>query len=139
MSDANVPAAGADVAASDPRRGRTRQKMPRGLIVVGVVVAAIVGYAVYAGASLLGQNPVIGTVSRYHVIDDTHVTYRLTVTGPADSRVVCSVVARAKDYSVVGQVERSAQLGSDGTIGLAGSITTLQRPVNAEAGTCKKR
>jgi hypothetical protein len=117
--------------------GRARQRMPRGLIVVGILIAAIVGYALYAGVGALRQHPTTGLVSHYQVVGDSSVHYRMTISGPPDSTVACAVVARADDFSVVGQVERKIRLDDDGHGTVRGTLTTLRRASNAEAGTCQ--
>lgn len=116
---------------------RTKPPMPRGLILVGIVIAAMVGFALWAGVGALRQHPLVGTVSRYQVTSDTTVTYSLIITGVANTDVTCAVVARGEDFSIVGQQERKVHLDADGGALITGTVTTLRQAANAEAGTCQ--
>jgi hypothetical protein len=128
-----------DQAARDPELAAAtgRRRVSPGLAVIGVVVAAIVGYAIWAGTALLRQVPLVPTVSRYTVVSDQVVSYRLFVTGPAHDHVRCAVRARADDFVVVGQDERTLDLGPSGSAAIEGRVSTLRRAANAEAGTCQ--
>jgi hypothetical protein len=114
-----------------------RRRMSPGLAVIGIVVAAVVGYAIWAGTALLRQVPLVPTVSRYTVVSDQGVSYRLVVTGPANDRVRCAVRARADDFVVVGQDEPTLDLGPSGSAAVEGRVSTLRRAANAEAGSCE--
>jgi hypothetical protein len=105
--------------------------------VVAVLVAAIVGYAIWAGTVLLREVPLVPTVSTYRVVSDQAVTYRLVVTGPANDRVRCAIRARSHDFVVVGQDERILDLGPSGSAAVEGRVSTLRRAANAEAGSCE--
>jgi hypothetical protein len=96
----------------------------------------MVAYAIWAATAMLGQQPLTPTVSHYEVVSDQAVSYRLVVTGPADEQVACAIRARASDFVVVGQDERTLDLGPSGTAAVEGSVSTLRRAANAEAGTC---
>jgi hypothetical protein len=122
--------------ADTPATGR-RQRLSPGLVVTGLVIAAVVGYAIWAGVAMLRQEPLVPTVSTYRVVSDEAVTYRLVVTGPADERVRCAVRARADDFTVVGQDEQTLDLGPSGSVAVAGTVPTLRRAANAEAGSCQ--
>ena len=118
-----------------PAAGR-RQQWSSGLVLVGIAVAAVVGYAIWAGAAMLRQVPLVPTVSTYRVVSDQVVTYRLVVTGPANDHVRCAIRARGHDFVVVGQDERTLDLGPSGSAAVEGSVRTLRRAANAEAGSC---
>jgi hypothetical protein len=120
----------------DTAAGRRLRRQP-GLVVVGVVVAAIVGYAIWAGVAVLRQVPLVPTVSHYVVVSDRSVSYRLVVTGPANGHVRCAIRARAGDFVVVGQDERMLDLGPSGSAAVDGKVSTLRRAENAEAGSCE--
>lgn len=117
--------------------GSSRHRMSPGLAVVGLLVAAVVGYAIWAGTALLRQVPLVPTVSTYRVVSDQAVTYRLVVTGPAHDHVRCAVRARAHDFVVVGQDEQTLDLGPSGSAAVEGRVATLRRATNAEAGSCE--
>jgi hypothetical protein len=119
-------------------RPARRSRPPAGLIAVGVVIAAIVAYALYAGVEALRQRPLVGTVTTYSVVSTTKVEYGFVVTGEPNSTVQCAVLARARDFVVVGQDERKLEIGSNGEARDTGSITTLRLATNAEAGACEK-
>lgn len=127
-----MPEPGSD----DPAVRRRRPASP-GLVVVGVVVAAVVAYAIWAGTALLRQVPLVPTVSSYRVVSDQAVSYRLVVTGPAYDHVRCAIRARADDFVVVGQDERTLDLGPSGSAAVEGRVATLRRAANAEAGSCE--
>ena len=116
--------------------GRRRRRLSPGLVVIGVVVAAIVGYALWAATAMLDQEPLVATVSHYEVVSDQAVTYRMVVTGPADEQVACAIRARGSDFVVVGQDERTLDLGPSGSATVEGRVSTLRRAANAEAGSC---
>ncbi len=130
-ADPALPAAALPVAGT-ARRGRP----PAGLIAVGVVIAAVVVYALWAGVEALGQRPLVGTVTTYRVTSDTRVDYSFVVTGEPNSTVQCAILARARDFVVVGQDERKLQIGANGEARDTGTVTTLRRATNAEAGEC---
>jgi Domain of unknown function (DUF4307) len=115
-----------------------RRKVSPGLAVIGIAVAAMVGYAIWAGTALLRQVPLVPTVSTYTVVSDQVVSYRLVVTGPANDHVRCAVRARADDFVVVGQDERTLDLGPSGSAAIEGRVSTLRRAANAEAGSCEQ-
>jgi hypothetical protein len=116
--------------------GPARRRVSPGLAVVGIVVAAVVGYAIWAGTALLRQVPLVPTVTTYTVVSNQVVSYRLVVTGPANDHVRCAVRARADDFMVVGQDERTLDLGPSGSAAVEGRVSTLRRAANAEAGSC---
>ena len=144
-----VPASSTTGPAEDPsidRRAvrssasrRPGRRIPPGLAVVGVLVALVVGYALWAGAAALRQQPPIGTVADYRVRSDTAVDFRLVVTGEPGATVRCAVVARAVDFSVVGASEVTLRLPSAGQAQSAGRLATVGRATNAEAGSCEQR
>jgi hypothetical protein len=116
-----------------------RRRPPAGLVAVGVVIAAVVVYALWAGVAALGQRPLIGTVTTYSVTSDTSVEYGFVVTGEPGSTVRCAIIARGEDYVVVGQDERELTIGANGEARDTGTVTTLRRASNAEAGDCDTR
>jgi hypothetical protein len=139
-----VTTAPADPATTPPAtpmgaRPRRRRRPPAGLIAVGVVIAAVVVYALWAGVAALGQRPLVGTVTTYSITSDTTVRYGFVVTGEPGSRVRCAIIARGRDFVVVGQDERELTIGTDGEARDTGTVTTLRRATNAEAGACDTR
>jgi hypothetical protein len=118
-------------------RPAKRRRPPAGLIAVGVVIAAVVAYALWAGVEALGQRPLVGTVTTYTVTSDTKVVYSFVVTGEPNATVQCAVLARATDFVVVGQDERKLHIGANGEARDSGTVTTLRRATNAEAGDCE--
>jgi len=119
-------------------RPARRPRPPAGLIAVGVVIAVVVGYALWAGVAALGQRPLVGTVTTYSVTSDTLVEYGFVVTGEPNSTVQCAILARAPDFVVVGQDERTLRIGANGEARDTGTVTTLRRATNAEAGACER-
>lgn len=117
-------------------RPARRRRPPAGLVAVGVFIAAVVVYALWAGVAALHQRPLVGTVTTYSVVSDTSVEYGFVVTGEPNSSVQCAIVARAADFVVVGQDERTLHLGANGEARDTGTVTTLRLATNAEAGAC---
>jgi ferric-dicitrate binding protein FerR (iron transport regulator) len=127
--------------AATPMGGRParRRRPPAGLVAVGVVIAAVVAYALWAGVEALGQRPLVGTVTTYSVVSDTKVEYGFVVTGVPGSTVQCAILARARDFVVVGQDEQKLEIGTNGEARITGTVTTLRVATNAEAGACEPR
>lgn len=132
------PATPATPAATPMGARRARRRPPAGLVAVGVVIAAVVAYALWAGVEALGQRPLVGTVTTYSVISDTKVEYGFVVTGEPNTTVQCAILARARDFVVVGQEERKLQIGANGEARDTGTVTTLRLATNAEAGACEQ-
>jgi len=135
---ADPVADGAPAATPTGVRPPGRRRLPPGLIAVGVAVAAVVVYALWSGVEALGQRPLVGTVTTYSVVSDTTVEYGFVVTGKPNTTVQCAVLARARDFVVVGQDERKLTIGANGEARDTGTVTTLRLATNAEAGACEQ-
>jgi len=131
-ADPETPAT--PMGARPPRRGRP----PAGLVAVGVVITAVVVYALWAGVQALRQHPLVGTVTTYSIVSATEVDYGFVVTGKPNTTVRCAVLARSRDFVVVGQDERELRIGANGEARDTGKVTTLRLATNAEAGACEK-
>jgi hypothetical protein len=114
-------------------------RLPRPVLVtvVAVLAVAFLVWLVWT-ASVHSTPPVSGQVSSYRVLSDQEVTVTLTVDRPDPSRAaVCTVVAQAADFQLVGALERvEIPPQQSRVVDLTLTVKTLRRASSASVKTC---
>ena len=127
-----------DVVAERLRLRYPPPRVPRPVLVAVVAVGAAVGLAwLIWSASFHSTPPVSAQVSAYTVLSDTEIAFTLTVDRPDPSRpVVCRVLAQAKDFSPVGELQVRVPGTSAQVVNLRETLVTLRPAVTATAKGC---
>lgn len=115
---------------------RPARRVPTWLVLAVVVVAALLGWAVWAafGSS---RDTVGALVQSYSVRSDHLVSVTVEITRTTSQPVQCTVTATATDHSQVGEQVVRLPAGSSGTMVRTVDVRTERQATSADVGACR--
>jgi hypothetical protein len=116
-----------------------RSRLPRPVLIGGVVLLAAVFLSWLFWTATVHANPVVSqTVSSYTVLSDREISVTITVDRPDPSiAVVCNVVAQAADFQSVGANDRlEVPATAERVVNVKITLQTLRRATSATVKSC---